>query len=233
MKYLIFDIGGVIVYPVLGQWNIPCGAKKILGDRSKDIGSDKYNCAYQEAVAYLDESQLVADTKEEYSLREKFISTINHNMVWNMTQDEIAALTEDFTYNIHRYGFFDDVKPWLEKWKEKYTMGLLSDALPSILLFMEQYGISQYFDAQVISAHVGVVKPGPEMYRTVLGKLGANPEDCVFIDDRICNLEGALTAGIHAVQMARAEFLPEKLWNGPVVHNFEELNTLLESGELF
>ena len=138
MKYLIFDIGGVIVYPRLGQWNIPYGAERILGDRFKDIGSERYEKAYQKAVGYLDESQRVADTAEEYELRKEFISSLNRDMEWNMSISEIENLSEDFTFNIDRYGFFEDVKPWLNKWSGKYSLGLLSDALPSILLFIEQ-----------------------------------------------------------------------------------------------
>jgi len=233
MKYLIFDIGGVIVYPRLGQWNIPFGATSILGSRANDIGSEAYNKAYQKAVVYLDESQFVPDTDAEYILRKKFISSLNLDMQWHMTENEISALTRDFTFNINRYGFFEDVKPWLEKWKKRYSMGLLSDALPSILLFMDEYGISDYFDSRVISAHVGSTKPNRNMYESIIKKLGAQPEDCVFVDDRVCNLEGAIADGIHAVQMARNEFMPDTIWDGPVVHNFEELDYLLESGELF
>lgn len=232
MKCLIFDIGGVIVYPRLGQWNIPYGAEKILGARTKDIGSEKYEEAYLKAVGYLDESQCVPDTAAEYELRKEFISSLNRDMGWNMSPSEIRELSEDFTFNIDRYGFFDDVKPWLNRWSEKYSMALLSDALPSILLFMDQYGISNLFNARIISAHVGATKPDQKMYCTVLDALQASPKDCVFVDDRICNLEGARQAGIHAVQMARAEFMPDAIWEGPVARSFEELNTLLESGEL-
>jgi len=233
MKHLIFDIGGVIVYPRLGQWNIPYGAERILGARFSDISSDTYLSAYEKAVVYLDESRKVADVQEEYILRRQFVVSLNRDMNWNMSEKEISALAEDFTFNIDRYGFFEDVKPWLERFGKKYSLGLLSDALPSILVFIEQYGIAKLFNAQVISAHVGATKPSLKMYEAVLKCLEAAPKDCVFIDDRICNLKGALAAGMHAVQMARAEFMPDSLWNGPVVHNFEELNTLLESGELF
>ena len=233
MKNLIFDIGGVIVYPRLGQWNIPYGAERILGARAGDIGTERYGRAYQKAAVFLDESQLVPDTDAEYLLRRKFIASLGDDMGWNMSAAEIDELARDFTFNIMRYGFFEDVKPWLNKWSGKYTMGLLSDALPSILLFMEQYGISKYFDARIISAHVGAVKPDPKMYRTVLNALNADPGNCVFVDDRICNLEGARQAGIQAVQMTRTEFMPETIWDGPVVRSFEEINSLLESGELF
>lgn len=233
MKYLIFDLGGVIVYPRLGQWNIPYRASEILGSRAETMHSDLYKSAYEKAVVYLDESQFVSDTREEYVLREKFISSLNRDMEWKLSKAEITALAEDFTFNIERYGFFEDVRPWLSKWHGKYSLAILSDALPSILLFIDQYGISNYFDSKVISCHVGATKPDSKIYEAVLKSLNALPEECVFVDDRLCNIEGARQMGINAVQMARSEFMPDKIWSGPVVHNFEELNTILESGELF
>ena len=45
MKHLIFDCGGVLVWPRLGEWNIPFGAFEILGARAADIYSSKYRPA--------------------------------------------------------------------------------------------------------------------------------------------------------------------------------------------
>lgn len=232
-KHLIFDIGGVIVWPRLGAWNIPYGIREIIGSRAEDIASPAYERAYASAVKWLDEGQRVQDCAEEFILREKFIREIDASMNWRMTEPEIQALAHDFTYNIDRYGFFEDVKPWMQAWHGKYSLSLLSDALPSILLFMEEFGVMPLLDGAVISAHVGATKPGAAMYEAILKKLGADPADCVFIDDRICNLEGAQKAGIHAIQMARNEFMPDQLWDGPIAHNFEEINTIIESGVIF
>ena len=66
-------------------------------------------------------------------------------------------------------------------------------------------------------------------YAAVLDAMRARPEDCLFVDDRVCNLEGAVAAGMQAVQMARAAFLPDKLWDGPVVRDFEALNKWIEA----
>ena len=101
--------------------------------------------------------------------------------------------------------------------------------MPSILKFMEQYGIYGFFDALVISTQVGAIKPDPRMYEALLNALDARPEDSLFVEDRPCNLEGAVKAGMHAVQMARSEFLPAELWDGPVARDLEHLNRLLEA----
>lgn len=229
MKCLILDCGGVFVYPRPGNWYTPVGAAELLGPRAKDMHTSKYQLAHRASAHWLDESRLVKDVEAERLLRREYLRSIDACMDWHLTPAEIQQLADDFTDNIRRYGFFDDVTPWLTCWKQRYRLGILSDAMPSILVFMEQYGILPLFEAAVISTHVGAIKPDPRMYDAILKALKADPGDCLFVDDRPCNLEGALKAGMRAVQMARAEFLPEKLWDGPVVRSFEELNGLLEA----
>ena len=229
MKHLIFDCGGVLVWPRLGEWNMPFGIFDILGPRARDMYSAKYIIAYRQAVGYLDEGQLVANVEAERLLRRQYIETLNSLMDWHMTPGEIVRLADDFTDNAHRYGVFEDVAPWLNRWKQSYRLGMLSDAMPSILNFMDQWGILSPFDATVISTQLGVTKPSPRMYEAILQKLNADPGDCLFVDDRVSNLRGAVATGMKAVQMARSAFLPQDIWDGPVVADFEALNKLVEA----
>ena len=229
MKNLILDCGGVLVYPSQGAWSLPCRMREILGDRAGDIGTPKYAEAHRAAAKWLDESRLMSDLEEERRVRLGYLSEMNKRMGWQLTGAEVSLLADDFTHNILRYGFFDDIVPWLTRWREKYTLGILSDAMPSILVFMDQYGILKCFDEVVISTQVGAIKPDPRMYAAILKKLDAEPADCLFVDDRPCNLDGAVRAGLQAVQMARPGFTPEYLWDGPVVDGFEALNALMEA----
>jgi len=229
MKHLIFDCGGVLVYPRLGEWNLPFGAPGILGAKARDLYSSRYLLAYRQSEKWLDESRLVPDIEEERRLRREFIRSIDDYMNWNLSQGDIARLTDDFTDNIQRYGFFGDVRPWLNRWRSRYRLGMLSDAMPSMLAFLEQYGVLSLFDAAVISTQIGATKPDERMYEAILTALDARPGDCLFVDDRIDNLEGAVAAGMQAVQMARSAFLPKALWDGPVVHDLDELNGWIEA----
>ena len=154
---------------------------------------------------------------------------MNTLMDWNLSSQEISRLSDDFTDNINRYGLFEDVVPWLMRWKPRYSLGMLSDAMPSLIRFMDQWGLLSFFDATVISTQIGAIKPDPKMYKAILQRLNADPADCLFVDDRIANLEGAVAAGMKAAQMARPAFLPQKLWDGPVVDSFEALNRLIEA----
>lgn len=228
MKTLIFDCGGVLVYPRMGDWNLPIGIMGILGERAKGIHTSKYLNAHRLSAGWLDEARLVPDVEEERRLRREYIRSVNIHMDWHMTHDEINRLADDFTDNIRRYGFFEDVEPWLKRWKERYRLGVLSDAMPSILKFMDEFGILGLFDATVISTQVGAIKPDPRMYAAITGALNVQPGDCLFVDDKACNLEGAERFGMLAVQMARPAFLPQEIWGGPVVDGMEGLGRFIE-----
>ena len=229
MKHLIFDCGGVMVWPRLGEWNIPFGALEILGPRARYIYTSKYLTAHRTAVHFLDEDQLVPNVEAERHLRRKYVLSMNDLMDWQLTTLDISRLADDFTDNINRYGLFEDVAPWLMRWKSRYSLGMLSDAMPSLVKFMDQWGLLSLFDATVISTQIGAIKPDPKMYEAILQKLNAEPADCLFVDDRAANLEGAIALGMKAVQMARPAFLPEVLWDGPVVDSFEALDRLIEA----
>ena len=43
------------------------------------------------------------------------------------------------------------------------------------------------------------LKPEADIYQTLLDKFGLKAEECVFIDDRPVNCEGAQKAGIHTI----------------------------------
>lgn len=225
MKALIFDIGGVLVYPRLGEWHLPYRAAEILGpERAKDLNTERFRAAHAACMPWLDEGRVVMDVETERLLRRGFVLSLDRAMGWRMTDDEIAAMTDDFTDNIDRYGFFDDVKEWLERWHGKYQLAVLSDAMPSILVYLEQYGIRKYFDAAIISTHVGATKPDARMFDAAIRQLDVDPADCLFVDDRAVNVRGARRAGMNAVMMSRPEFPAEEAWEGDVVEGFAGLD---------
>ncbi len=55
------------------------------------------------------------------------------------------------------------------------------------------------FDSRTFSCEVGVCKPAPEIYRDCLNKLGAQPSEVLFLDDRESNVRAAEALGLHAV----------------------------------
>jgi putative hydrolase of the HAD superfamily len=60
------------------------------------------------------------------------------------------------------------------------------------------------FDARVFSCEAGVCKPAPEIYADCLKRLGAQPGEVLFLDDREPNIRAAEALGLHAVWFRNA-----------------------------
>ena len=60
--------------------------------------------------------------------------------------------------------------------------------------------IDELFEVVVDSAFVGTRKPEPEIYAITLERLSLPASACVFVDDLPVNVEGARTAGMHAIR---------------------------------
>jgi glucose-1-phosphatase len=67
------------------------------------------------------------------------------------------------------------------------------------------------FDQLVLSYEVGHIKPSREFYLACAQAAGANPGDCVFIDDLLENVEGARCAGLEGVLFESTEGLVRDL----------------------
>jgi glucose-1-phosphatase len=84
--------------------------------------------------------------------------------------------------------------------KPRYRTGLLSNAFLDLRgLMTEQWKIADAFDAMVISAEAGMMKPDERIYRLALEQLGVAPEEAIFVDDFRRNVEGARQVGLQAI----------------------------------
>lgn len=222
---LILDAGGVLVHPLHGQWNIPAKYREILGDHAADIPGEAWSTACAKAAPIVREDVPVDGAGAEYALRAQFFRSISADLGWNLSEETLAELSRDFTYNPDRYVWYDDVLPELTALRENYRLGILSDSMPSFRPVVEGHPCHALLDALVISTEIGAGKPDPRMYQEALRKLNARPGECVFVDDREGNLRGAMACGIRGILMCRDG---DASWNGPVVHNLTELKAYLE-----
>ena len=65
--------------------------------------------------------------------------------------------------------------------------------------------IYKYFDGGVASCEVGCEKPDLEIYRILLQKYNLKPTNCVFIDDKVDNIETAKKIGIRGIVFQEGE----------------------------
>ncbi len=63
----------------------------------------------------------------------------------------------------------------------------------------QMYDFLGEFDHAVISGHVGAVKPDPRIFEILFERVGRRPEELVFVDDQIRNIEAARALGMAAI----------------------------------
>jgi putative hydrolase of the HAD superfamily len=56
-----------------------------------------------------------------------------------------------------------------------------------------------------------IAKPDPAIYRHTLAKLGTKPEETLFLDDKLVNIEAAHALGMKAIQFSTVEKLRDDL----------------------
>lgn len=63
------------------------------------------------------------------------------------------------------------------------------------------------FDGVLLSCDLGLLKPEPGIYRACIEKAEAAPEECLFIDDILANVEAARACGMRAIHFTETKLL--------------------------
>lgn len=93
----------------------------------------------------------------------------------------------------------------------RFKVGLLSNATPYLEVLIEQNGLTDLFDVIVNSARVGLRKPDPQIYTLMLSRLGLEPQQCLFVDDKQRNTEVARSLGMQVIVFQSAASLERQL----------------------
>ena len=93
-----------------------------------------------------------------------------------------------------------DLVSTIRELKQDYCTAVLSNYMAVLRdRINEEWDIGDAFHHLIISAEVGMMKPHPEIYEFALEIIGFAPEETVFIDDFIENVEGAQDLSIHGI----------------------------------
>jgi len=85
--------------------------------------------------------------------------------------------------------------------KPRIRIGLLSNAFPETRANQKRRfpHFFDVFDVTIFSAEVKMTKPDARIYHLAVSQLGVRPDEAVFVDDFIENVEGARAAGLQAI----------------------------------
>jgi len=80
-----------------------------------------------------------------------------------------------------------------------YQTPLLSNIPHDYAKVAHQTGLYDLFHPLLLSCDIGYEKPDPRAYELLLEKVSVQPAECIFVDDKLENVEAARVLGIDAI----------------------------------
>jgi len=205
---ILFDSGDVLVFPKSGAWWPGPDFDSILlqyGIDAAKFDTDTIKSALDEGYAYLDANHLVLNLEEEKDQFRTYYRIICDKLVINQDDELIEDLMHAYVEECN-FQLYPDTVPVLEKLTNNdVTLGVISDAWPSLHNKYVSLGIRHYFKSFTISAEVGCCKPEEPIYRKAIEEIGIVPKNLLFVDDDLDNVKAAIQMGMNGVVMLRNE----------------------------
>jgi putative hydrolase of the HAD superfamily len=118
-----------------------------------------------------------------------------------LLRELLAMEREHLETGIH---FHEDALPVLRALRERgIPTALVSNCSHGTRTVVDRLGLEDEMDAVVLSFEARAMKPDPGIYLEALRRLGAAPEDAVFVDDQVPFIEGAVALGIPSYRIDR------------------------------
>jgi epoxide hydrolase-like predicted phosphatase len=94
---------------------------------------------------------------------------------------------------------------YIRSLRGRYKTGLISNAWGDLRDFIVREKFDDAFDRMIISAEVGAAKPEPKIFLIALEQFGVKPNEAVFVDDFLINIEGCEKVGIKGIHFKDPE----------------------------
>jgi epoxide hydrolase-like predicted phosphatase len=177
-KAIIFDMGGVLL--------------RTIDSTPREAMARRFGTSRKELEKYVFRGPTSVQSE---------VGTVSDIYHWQTVLDHFGQTKIDPLDAYNEYFSGDGIDKALlgyaESLKPVYKIGLLSNAwvdsrkkLGALFYFID------IFDVSIFSAEVKTRKPDEKIFRLMLDKLMVKPEEAIFIDDFIENIEGAKRVGL-------------------------------------
>ena len=197
IKNIIFDLGGVLLN-IDPQKTIDAfsrlGMEQLVGDKGLSYDHDIF---YQMELGKI--------TSEEFrnGVRKLFSGEV--------TDDQIdaawTAMLLDFP--VVRVELVKKLRKDFRIYLFSNTNAIHVEKYHSIFRNQHGFEVSSLFEKDFYSSEIGYRKPSPESYQEIIRLSGINPEESLFIDDSLPNVEAAITSGLKGIWLEPGQKVEE------------------------
>ena len=193
IKAIIFDLGKVIV-----SFDFEKGFKTISQFCEFSIDDIREKIMLSPEIRLYETGKI--SSQEFYNQMKKALDlTATYNQffeAWNSIFDDETILPESLFAEL----------------SGKYKLVILSDTSEEHIGFLRQkLALFKHFDDFVFSYNVGEMKPSPKMFEAAVEKAKCAANECLFVDDKLSNVLGAIECGLEAFQFLSAEQFENEL----------------------
>jgi putative hydrolase of the HAD superfamily len=193
IKAVIFDVGGVLL------------RTEDLSGRRK--WADRYGLGPWELADAVFNSPVAGSATLGQATEAEVWEAVRAAL--DLSPDELRKFRHDFWSGDR---FDEPLLDWVAGLRGRYRTGILSNAWGNAREFLtSQPKITAAFEALIISAEEGVMKPQAEIYDRAVKRLGVQPAEAVFVDDVADNVEAARRFGMAAIQFRVGLNVPAEL----------------------
>ncbi len=181
IQAVVFDVGGVLLCTESeegrSKWELRLGlAKGALSTAvfESDVG-------LRAKIGLVPEAYLWQYVATLFRLSPKEIRELEHDFWSGLRLDPVVV---QFVHNLRPH----------------YKTAILSNAWSGARdAYTNVFGLGNVVDTMIISAEEGISKPDTRIYQLTAKRLGVSPNETVFVDDIVENVQGARIAGMNAV----------------------------------
>ena len=194
-KYIISDLSEVIIQGFMG---IAEELEPIIKIPKKEIELEKTK-----------NYPLFVELMEGKMSEDEYIEKLLGITKWNISIEKFKS-TMRKVLDKKMPGTIDVLRK--VKQTNKYTLVLLSDNVKEWVDYVEKTNKDlDIFDYKFFSYQLGTIKEDNITFVKVLDRIKAKPEETLFIDDLMTNMESAKSIGITGIQFLSAEKLENSL----------------------
>lgn len=178
---VVFDVGNVLI-----RWDPRHLYRTLIPDETKlhwfmeNVCTAAWNIEQDRGRSWEEAVALLVLAHPEWAEEIRAFDTRWQETVTGQIEDSVAVLGDLQARGEKVYAITNFSR---EKWAESLI----------------RFPFLQRFDGAVVSAHEGLIKPDPAIFRVLLERYGLAADECIFIDDSARNVAAARSVGMDAV----------------------------------
>ena len=183
-KSIVFDLGGVMVDfdPKSYLVDLLCNAEMEKKVYELTFGSEEWKLMDAGLISRFEGNKRMLERAQQEGC-----------------SFEVQGVLDDWIHILHVRHRMQELVRRMKN--HGYCVYYLSNIPQDVLDLLRQRGVLDRFDGGVASCEVHINKPDPRIYQALLDKYHLKAEECVFIDDRLENVQTAFSMGFAGVQM--------------------------------